>query len=529
MCAMARQSSETNVDPIIARAIQAIQDKAEQFGVTLEGRVSISPNNRIWKVRQGRATLGRMTQDQLTRCDVDHLFVIRRAVWVDVVKPAGDTPWPEWSQPLFALQWALGQLKDAALDELRLSAHTGENEVPLATLAYRTIQSETQQQRLRQDALRRGRNSRTWADRATFSVGGATASCAGQAVHSAFQRWQRGEIGYPSWSGPKSSIPLRAAETSLTCLDEDIVLRFNATGTRQECLVRAKGWSAQKTIEKIIKGTCLKGDANLVWDEKKRRWRVSISYSMPRKQPAEGANYLAVRRNVHDMLFVMDSKGKTYKACQGIGLKIIHVRSHFLRRKSEIRATLNFQGQGARGHGKKRFYRSYTKCSDKEANAIDTMLKQLASSIRKAAESAGASSVLLEDFALPWTPEAGDPRFVRLLRRMPWTKAETLLRRELEEHGIRLVTMAQAHNTTTCPACGADLRQVDARHVECDSCQLLCTRAIVATWNMFLAAEVPVEELAEVKRKASFIGREIRRRNQEVEAAKSLADTIAAE
>jgi transposase len=143
------------------------------------------------------------------------------------------------------------------------------------------------------------------------------------------------------------------------------------------------------------------------------------------------------------------------------------------------------------------------------------MLKQLASSICHAAQEANAKVVFIEDITLPWNPTGGDPSFVKMVKRMPWSDAETILRHELDEHGIRLQKVAQAHDVSKCPSCGAATKITDD-YVDCSGCGILCDRQIIATWNMFLASGVPVTDLVETKRKASFITRAMRKKEHEL-------------
>ena len=313
------------------------------------------------------------------------------------------------------------------------------------------------------------------------------------------------------------------------------VCRFKVSAGRgedktHECAVRPNGDSARTIVRRIAKGEYEHGDATLLWNERKKRWQFQLSYTMPRQEAkAQGAGTLAVRRSVQDMLFVMNNEGDTFGDCKGMGLKILDLRRQFNRRKSEIKSTLNLQGKGARGHGKKRFFRLYTRVQDLEARSMDTRLKQLASIIRRKAEESNARVVLVEDFSTPWTPTGPDTAFVRILKRMPWAAAEGILKTELEEHGIQFKKIAQAHNWHVCPACGAETKLVDDFYVDCPECGIFCSKHIIATWNMFKIAGLDVTALAETKRKASFATRASREKKlckakEALEAAQQAAE-----
>lgn len=527
-------------DPLIERALQAVTRRAGELGVELEGRVWIKPKGQGDKITKagvhrrlsydvhcGRPKLGTLSHDQLVRADVENLFKLHRVLWLHVVAPMENVSWPEWSGPLFAIHWALGHLMDASIDTLRLAERSGTDKA-LLTLAYQAIVSKEEQGKLRDKALKDFKRTGSASDKARseFSISGATVSCASGVVHTGYKRWLDGEIGYPSWSGVRSAIYIRGDSIALReepYVDKDgeksthYVTAFKVVGgtnTTHECAVRVNGDSDRTTLKRILKGDFKPGDAKLMWDAKRKRWQISLSYTMPRQPPKAGekdAGFLAVRRSVQDMLFIMNNKGERFPEAQFIGLRIIELRKQFTRRKSEAKRGLNLQGKGARGHGRGRFFRRYKIAQDTEANAINTCLKQLASSIRKAAEASNAKIVFVEDFGVQWNPTGGDERFIRLLKRMPWAKAEEILRHELEEHGIQIKRMAQAHNVSECPACGSKTKVVDDS-VDCESCQLLCHRHVVAVWNMFKAAGVDTTQLEDLKRKVSYVTRALRRR-----------------
>ncbi len=551
-------------DPITERCIAAVIKEAERLGIALEGRVWVKATGRAkssYEVHAGNPKLGTLSHDQFVRADVEDLFKNRRVLWLWINSPADidgvRQSWDDWSPPLFALRWAMGSLMDAAIEEIRLSSRVQKNgdddeACPLRTLAYQIVKGEKlkggkHHDQVRQEAAKKYVRSKSPQDKAAteFSMSGGTASVASTAVFTAFKRWMDGEIGFPSWKGPKSVIPIRAdcfelreetykredgsEGTRNVCSMRILADKNPVTGEKQPkttCYVKPRGDSDHVTLRRLLRGEYDFGDAKLIWDIQKAKWKIGLTYAMPRQAPkGRGTGYLAVRRSVQDVLFIMSNTGETFRDLQRLGIKMIHLRGQFTRRKSELRSILNLQGEGARGRGKKRLFRSYGKLQDKEHKTFDTLLKQLASAIRKAAEASQAKVIIMEDLSLPWNPVGGDPRFVKLLKKMPWRNAETILKHELDEHGIQLRKIAQAHDTTTCPACGGKTKFIEADDlVECenDDCQLLCQRPIVSAWRMFVVEGVPLDALVDVKRKASYIGRAIRQRRL-ADAEKALA------
>jgi len=513
------------VDPMTVRVIETVVLKAAELGVELDGRVWVRSKGKQHEVHAGRPKIGTLTHDQFVRADVESLFLLHRSIWLDVVAIDKSTTWAEWAASLRAAQWALGHLMDAALDEARLAVHAG-HEGSIETLVYRVLTNGDRQNALRELAkAEHKRTGGTGAEaRSQFSIGGGVCSAAQRVLMTSFDRWKKGEIGYPSWRGPGGSIPIREAELKLWQDGDDARCSMTVLagyGHAHRCIVAAKGDSARAQLRKILAGEYKHGGAKLVWDERKRRWRLSVAYTMPRPKPAEcGDRTLVVRRSVEDMLFVMSEDGVVpSRVMRGIGYKIIHLRKQYLARRRKVRTEIDAQGRGARGHGKHRFLRRLLRMGDDEKVAVDTRLGQLASAVRRAAKEVRARRVIVEDLTLSWEPSGSDRDFVKMLKRMPWAKALDKLRLELEEHGIRMEKTARAHTTSECPAGRmADEGSThtvgrDGRYVDC-SCGLYCSIHMVAGWHMLVDAGVDCTELLAGRMRASRFLREAKKRKE---------------
>lgn len=517
-------------DPLTARAIAAVERKAAELGVELGGRVWVRSKGKQHEVHAGRPKIGTLTQDQFVRADVDALFLLHRSIWLDVVAIDKSVTWAQWAMPLRAAQWALGHLMDATLDEIRLATRAG-HKGAFETLAYQVLTSESEQDKLRQQARARYEKTKsaTWLARSQFSLGGGVCAAAQRVLMTAMKRWENDEIGYPSWKGPSGSIPIREQELKLRQDGDDTRCSMTILGGRghaHSCIVAAKGDSARAQLRKILSNEYKHGGGKLIWDERKRRWRLSIAYMMPRPKLAEhGAATLVVRRSVEDLLFVMSEEGLVpSRVLRGIGYKIIHLRKQYLARRRRVRTEIDAQGRGARGHGKRRFLRRLERLSDNERAAIDTRLGQIASAIRRAVKDVHARRVIVEDLSLPWEPVGPDRDFVKMLKRMPWAKANDMLRLELEEHGIRMEKTSQAHMTSECPAgrmtveSSIHVVRRDGRYVDC-SCGLYCSAPMVAGWHMLLDASVDCKKLLIDRMRASRFIREAKQLKEKADEA----------
>lgn len=531
----ASRASSAPVDPISERFSKAVVRAASELRVELIGRVWLKlKTNKSghvhYEVHAGRAKLGSVQQDEMIRCDdqaIASLFLLTRSVCLDVVRPPDGVTWSQWSGPMFAAGWALGHLMDAALSEIRLAERSGRSVAP-ESLAYQVIASDkSEQDALRERAAKECARTKQdfWKYRSEFTISGATCSCAGQQIVVALKRWRKGEIGCPSWVGPRVSIPLRADNVRMRMDErERLVLSFNAIGQSQSCIVSPKGGNAWAAVRKVLSGEFQHGAARLLWDERKRRWQVRLSYKMPRQAPvADGSGVLVVRRSAEHMLFAMNSDGRVFGESVGIGRKILAVKGQFLRRKRMARKSITTQGKGARGHGKNRFFRRYQALADREDLVVDTMLKQHASFLRKAAEQSQATTVLLEDFSLPWTPTGSHREFLVVLERMPWGRQEAVLRTEFEEHGIAIRKIASTHRSDTCPACGHST-EIDRDLVDCAGCGLLCDRHAVAAWHMMKAGGFSDDKIARKYKHVSRAMRDLRKLARDAEHATQAAE-----
>jgi hypothetical protein len=520
---MKNPKGKEHADPLTERVVAAVVRKAAELGVDLQGRVWVKSRNKQHEVHAGRPKLGTLTQDQFVRCEVDGLFLLRRSVWLDVVAIDKSTTWADWSAPLHAARWALGLLMDTALDDARLAERAGLDGA-LETRVYRSLTSDEEQGKLREIAAAEYKRTRSAGAKARseFTLGGGVCAAAQRVLLTGYERWKKGEIGYPSWRGPGGSIPIRASEITLRQDGDGARLSMTVLGGRgrsHQCIVAAKGGSARTTLQRIVSGAYEYGGGKLIWDERKRRWRLSLAYTMPRPKPDEEATgTLVVRRSVEDLLFVMSETGVVpSRVTRGIGHQIIHLRKMYLARRRKIRTEIEAQGRGSRGHGTRRFLRRLERLSDGEKLAVDTRLGQLASAIRRAAKAERVKRVLVEDVSLPWEPTGGDRDFVKMLKRMPWAKVIDKLRVELEEHGIRMEKVAQAHRVTECPACSAKTK-LDGRYLDC-ACGLYCTLPMVAGWHMLVAAGVDCEKLKADRLRASRFIREAKKKREVADLA----------
>lgn len=569
------QKKDDLADADVAWIAKQVAACCERYGQPADRKVFANRRGTSITVKIGQKggpprKLGLLTFDELSRKDtdaIDRMFWLRRVIWVDVAAPIGDVKWADFAAPLRAAGWALGKLQNAAVDECRLTdrkavkGEDGGKRVPLDTLAYRVVTSEEELKRLhdeadaevkrlekalkpleqleKQKALTNPAKQRKeaiealllqWRTKRDFMLSGAVASCASRSVVTLYKRWKKGEIGYPSFSS--ETIPLRADSFKLgyrehTSKDgkteKRYMVEFRVGGRgfdRQQAWIAPKGGSAWDAVRRIYAGEYLVADGKLRWDERKRRWRMAITYSMPRKpvKPVADGKALVVRRSARDVLYVMDSSGKEFGECKGVGSRLISRKRQMLRRRSEVRSALQSRGSGSRNRGRRNRKRHYGYLNDLEARIVDTSLKQLASAIRKACRRSGAEIVYLEDFAhasvAPALLKHEDEFFVKLFERMPWRRAEDVLRAELEEHGIRLVSIVNAHDVSSCPACDSDNVEVDEqRRFRCYGCNEVMVHAhYIAGWNMFRSAGLDTKALAEVARKGIYMTRAAQRR-----------------
>ncbi len=519
-------SSALDLDALV----RAVEVEAEALGVELAGRVTArhvktkAGTGKGIEVRAGRAKLATLTRHQAEVLDVSRCFEMRRSLLLSVGIPKS-VSWSEWSEPVRATQWALGRLMDRAAVLLRIGEVTGSGKS-----VYQTIVDPEAQDELRAEAARVYARTKSpkWKARSEFTLSGAAASQAARQVEMFYRRWKLGEIGFPSWSGPNGSIPLRAAELTFERDGDDVRCRlpiFAGRGNGHECFVWARGFAHQRMFDRILDGEIRHGDGRLIWDDRKRRWQIQLSYALPRPKSAEARDtpvYLVVRRDVRDVLQVSSSTGREGIDIRGsrggpsntraIGVALLEARGKFHRVRKTRLERLPLLGRGARGRGRARLFRDIRRCSDDEAKTVDTLLRQLASAIVRRALAEGVHEILVEDMSLEWRWHgASNERFARVVERTPWSKAVEYLKQQAQEFGIRIRIVARAQDDLTCPSCGAEAKR-DGEYTDCEGCGLLVDRRLVAAWNMFKSAGVDDTALKEVRLKASYMTREMRKK-----------------
>lgn len=307
---------------------------------------------------------------------------------------------------------------------------------------------------------------------------------------------------------PQQPIPLRAGSNSpewdIAESNEGHKISFLVCSNfgRQHASVKITGGNNHATINDYLAGKATRRDAKLFYDERRKRWVISMTFGRPRKEVVEGDSVAAIRIGVNNFIFVLDDAGRLrdletfhksiheMKSHDSFRQRIIPRKLEFKQIKSDARKDRNFQGCGARGHGVHRFCRTYDRYKDAEARFVKTWMGQIAAAAVRYCMEHGINKVYIAqmDTAVPdHVLENGMPEQVAwLIKRFPFCALRDAIIHALERAGIEVVITEDGRDCDTCPKCGhIDAQNHNPRTVKfwCVKCDTRLAADYVASWN----------------------------------------------
>lgn len=395
--------------------------------------------------------------------------------------------------------------EDAAKRATKLEAE--EKKLKKALAATRSKKTKTDTQNKLEEVQRKLATAR--ADVA-LKFSGSTQSEIGRAAEGAYKDWcsKSFKKSVPNMR-PNQPIPLRAGSTH----PEWDVMESNKgykvsflvcsnTG-RQYAALRVKNGKDHAIIRKYLKGEATRRTAKLFYDQSRKKWIIAMTFGTPRVPPADGGGTAAIRIGVQNFIFLLDDHGR-FKDLETYHKGIHEVESHesFKRRriiprklefndlKRAARKDRNFQGSGARGHGKRRFHRTYERHSDAEARFVKTWTGQVAAAAVKHCHRHNISKVYLAQmttvvpkFVLENYMEE---RVAWLIKRFPFGTLRDSIVHALDKAGIQAIVTTDSRDCDTCPACGhEDKMNHNPRTMKfwCVECNTRLSADFAAAWN----------------------------------------------
>ena len=448
---------------------------------------------------------------------------------LEVTAPVAPATWPELNLVLWEAASAVPEAQRAVIAHLISRDVTGGSDTAASTEAYRVACEALERRRLRcAEDLPKAKED---AQRAKLVLGarlrlntGTVVCVASKAAADAHAKWRKEQWkkGPPWYKRP--GIPLHnrgvvlsqdkaGVHCALTLFGKD------AAGHNQRPVVvgvAACGGSAWATLRKLLTREWEPRAARLVRDDERRAWVLKLSYEYPMPEKATGERVLVVRRGMTKFLSMLVDDG-TMPAPLDSAESLIAFKRGIEARKGALRRHLPHQGRGARGHGKKRWYRSYERLGELEANYVTTWCRQQAAHVAKTAVKYGCGRVLIEEFEKSQPPTHPDPFVQKLLRRFPFCQLRDAIKQALVKVGVELEAVPSDHNAQRCPKCGSDdPAQHDrrARWFRCKGCEVGGGSDFIAMWNTLRDAGVRDDAVELLAKKAAAMVQAAQRRQK---------------
>jgi transposase len=436
---------------------------------------------------------------------------------LEITAPVQPTSWKELKDLLWASANAVTEGQRAVISELMAVDVRKDVDEFSATHAYRIMVRAMEERRER---FRSGSNQ-SERDSGLYLHTGNVLVVASKTSSDAFGKWkkERWKKGPPWYKKP--GIPFHNRGFKLERAKEGVICSLGLLGKDADnhrqlpvrVRVAARGGSAWSTLHKILNGEWEKRSARVIYDDNERKWLVKLSFRHL-VEPAMGGNTMVIRRGIRNFLPMMVDDG-SIPAGLDTGQSIIAKKREIDGRKKKLSQRLPHQGRGARGHGKKRYYRSQQALRDKEARFVNTWCQQQAAHVVKMSERYGCSTVLVEDFPHSEPPNHPDPFIQKLLRRFPFALLMDKVEYALTKSGRQLVKVASDHNCQRCPKCGnVDPSQHDRGKLwfTCKECHTTGPSDLVAMWNTLVDHGIRPEAVEALAAKAEAMRKAVERR-----------------
>jgi hypothetical protein len=324
---------------------------------------------------------------------------------------------------------------------------------------------------------------------------------ASKAAAEKFKTWDKtaqSEQSPPWYTSLSLSIGVGCYDLEMRGRELWVILRLTSGKGTKPMTVRAyarsgSGWA---DLRRVFSGEFERRAARLIWHDSRRRWLLKMSVKKPRPEPQHGTGAMVVCPGVDSIVRVYGSDA--WPAPTDDTANLISFKRSINARLSERGQHKDFQGYGARGHGRRRFTKLLRGLRDRESDFIKTHIQKGAARVVKLArglrlgkhgwdERCGSvGEVVVSDFG-SFCPTHADKHIERILRQYPTCTQRDAICWALRKAGIahRIVKISNL-----CPACGeAKLVQYSGRDWCCPNpkCQLKAPRDLWTAWQTFVA------------------------------------------
>ena len=127
-----------------------------------------------------------------------------------------------------------------------------------------------------------------------------------------------------------------------------------STEDRVELVTRRKNaWRQRILLDRISSGEYTRCGASFVWDDRKRRWCVIISYRLPKLATIAPSSGTAILRPAEDHPWDLEVPGHVYRI-GGDGKHIAAIRQQVMMSRLSRQAGYRYAASSNKGHGRKR-------------------------------------------------------------------------------------------------------------------------------------------------------------------------------
>ena len=214
------------------------------------------------------------------------------------------------------------------------------------------------------------------------------------------------------------------------------------------CLDTKKLKPAQKAIlHNIVSKQFKSGEANIGWNDRKRKWFLNISYEPPKKQAVlDPERIIGVDFGVNNAFFCAVSDGP--QRLQADGWEIEQFRKRIRTRRISIQRQGKFSGR--KGKGRTKMLDPVLELGEKERRFRDSRYHQFSKAIVAFAVANNAGTIQIEDLTSLKESKIEDA----LLKDWAVADLQTKLKYKADEYGIQIIEVDPQYTSQRCSACG---------------------------------------------------------------------------
>lgn len=257
--------------------------------------------------------------------------------------------------------------------------------------------------------------------------------------------------------------------------------------------------------------------ATVKWDANVRRWYLNLCVSMPEGEAPkpDEPKVLVIRRGSFRWQVAMTSDGDRVTLYdKGEASHIIHIKQEEHARRNAKACHLHYQGRGARGHGRKRFFRIKNQSLDREARRIDTWIDKFVAHTDRMVGEMGFTDVVIEKHDESVPPTHPNPYVQKVIRQFPYATMRERLANKIEQRGVRVHVVSNDYKPVKCPKCGKNTDRKEKGDLRvCKSCRFTAYEDTIAMWHLLQAAGFQPKNVDETTANAARLRRAVKHKD----------------